>query len=196
MTKVTNFTKSRRALSVLLGALLLGLAVYIGMRLIGRGAGAYDFTLTDQDGRPFHLADERGHAVAIFFGYTRCPDICPATLAHLASARRAMGASGQATRVLFITVDPARDTPGRLKVYLARFDPSFVGLTGTQAQLAPVYRAYHIWYEALPKNPHQLEQLEAHTSTIWIMNGSGRPAGFADWSDSTAVLARDLQAAS
>lgn len=196
MTKVTIFTKTKLAVIVLLVVLLLGLAGWGLARVLGGGPRAYDFTLTDQDGRPFRLSDERGHAVALFFGYTHCPDVCPATLAHLASARAQLGTAGQTTRVIFITVDPRRDTPPRLKTYLARFDPSFIGLTGTEAQLAPVYRAYHVWYQALPKSPQQLEALEAHTSTIWIIDSRGRPKGFADWSDSTAALAHDLRAAS
>jgi protein SCO1/2 len=177
-------------------ALVLGLAAWATFQIRAHQNLAYDFRLTDQAGQPFRLSDERGHAVAIFFGYSRCPDVCPATLAHLVSARRSLGAAGAATRVLFITVDPHHDTPGVLKEYLAQFDPTFIGLTGTEAELAPVYRAYHVWYQALPQTQAGREALEEHSSTVWIIDRNGRPAGFADWNDTTPVLARDLREAS
>jgi protein SCO1 len=193
MTKVTI---RRLSLLAAFAVLALALAGWWVERILGSRGLAPDFSLTDQDDRPFRLSDERGHPVAIFFGYSRCPDECPATLARLAAARRQMGPQGDGIRVLFITVDPRYDTAARLKSYLARFDPTFIGLTGSEAQLAPVYRAYHVWYQALPKTKGGLEDLEAHTATVWILNSSGRPKGFADWSDSTAALARDLREAS
>lgn len=156
---------------------------------------AYDFTLTNQDGRPFTLSQDRGHAVALFFGYTHCPDVCPATLAHLAGARRSLERRGDDIRIVFVTVDPGRDTPARMKQYLAQFDPSFVGVTGTEGELAPVYRAYHVWYQPLPKTTAGLEALEAHTATITIIDRSGHVKGYADQADSIATLAQDLRAA-
>ncbi len=177
-------------------ALVLGLAAMGTYVIRSHQNLAYDFRLTDQNGQPFRLSEQRGHAVAIYFGYSRCPDVCPATLAHLASARRSLGPAGSATRVLFITVDPHHDTPGVLKEYLAHFDPTFIGLTGTQAELAPVYRAYHVWYAALPQSQAGREALEEHTSTVWIIDRNGHPAGFADSSDTASALARDLREAS
>ena len=177
-------------------ALILGLAVWGAAQLRAHQNLAYDFRLTDQSGEPFRLSDERGHAVAIFFGYTRCPDVCPATLAHLASARRSLGPAGEATRIIFVTVDPHHDTPRVLKEYLAHFDPTFVGVTGTQEELAPVYRAYHVWYQKLPQTQAGREALEAHTATVWIVDRDGHPAVFADSNDATPVLARDLREAS
>jgi cytochrome oxidase Cu insertion factor (SCO1/SenC/PrrC family) len=202
-------------------ALLAAVAV-----LLGTAAGwlrhadasrnlAYDFTLTDQDGRPFRLSDERGHAVALVFGYTYCPDECPATLARLASARASLGGGAEGARVVFITIDPQRDTPQRLKRYLAAFDPSFIGLTGSELQLAPVYRAYHVWFGplpksgagpqahdvgqlapgALPRRRSELDAVEAHTSTIYIVDRRGRFKAFADWGDSARRLAQALRAA-
>ncbi len=132
--------------------LVLGLAAWATFQARAHQNQAYDFRLTDQNGQPFRLSDERGHAVAIYFGYTRCTDTCLTTMAHLASARRAMGPAGARTRVIFVTIDPAHDTPGVLKEYLTHFDPSFIGLTGRQGELAPVYRAYHVAFEATP-NP-------------------------------------------
>lgn len=157
---------------------------------------AYDFSLTDQDGQTFRLSQDRGHPVALFFGYTNCTDVCPATLAHLARARAELVRQGKDFRVVFVTVDPRRDTPGRMKSWLGQFDPSFVGVTGTEAQLAPVYRAYHVWYQALPKTNEGLEAVEAHTATITILDAGGHIKSYADQSDSIASLAQDLSAAS
>lgn len=157
---------------------------------------AYDFKLTDQDGRAFSLSQDRGYPVAIFFGYTHCTDQCPVTLQHLVAAKRSMGPAGNDVRVIFITIDPKRDTPQRLRTYLAGFDPSFIGLTGTDAQLSPVYRAYHVWYQALPKTQKGLEALEAHTSTVYIVDRGGRLRSYADYGDTAQTLAKELRAAS
>lgn len=97
---------------------------------------------------------------------------------------------------MFVTVDPQHDTPGVLKEYLARFDPSFVGVTGTEAELAPVYRAYHVWYQPLPKTQAGREALEAHTASVWIIDRGGHAITFADSSDTTTELANDLREAS
>ena len=188
---------NRRQLATALAALVVVLgAVTAYMRHVAEHDVAYDFTLTDQDGRAFSLSQDRGHPVAIFFGYTHCPDECPVTLQRLAAAKRAMGPQGAGVRVLFITIDPRRDTPQRLRTYLGGFDPSFIGLTGTEAQLSPVYRAYHVWYQALPKTQKGLEAVEAHTSTVYIIDSGGRLRSYADWSDTAQKLADDLRAAS
>jgi protein SCO1/2 len=156
---------------------------------------AYDFALTDQDGRPFHLSQERGKAVALFFGYTHCPDVCPATLERLASARTALGNERNSVRVIFITVDPQRDTPQRLKAYLSQFDPSFIGVTGSESQLLPVYKAYHVWYQPLPKTDKGREELEAHTATITLIDRFGHVKGYAGWEDPATALTQDFRKA-
>jgi len=189
---------SRANLTALVAAavvVLLGVAALTTARVLESRNQAYDFALTDQNGQIFRLSQERGHAVALFFGYTHCPDVCPATLARLAAARASLGKDRNDIRVVFVTVDPRRDTPQRMKTYLATFDPSFVGVTGTERQLAPVYRAYHVWYQELPKTTAGLEALEAHTATITLIDRTGHLQGFADWSDSIAVLAQHFRAA-
>ncbi|MGH7716402.1 MAG: SCO family protein [Vulcanimicrobiaceae bacterium] len=177
-------------------ALILGLGGWGIAEFRAHQNLAYDFRLTDQNGQPFRLSDERGHAVAVFFGYTRCPDVCPLTLSHLASARRSLGPAGRDTRVVFVTVDPQHDTPSVLKEYLARFDSSFVGVTGTEGELAPVYRAYHVWYQPLPKTQAGREALEAHTAAVWVIDRGGHASTFADSSDTATDLANDLREAS
>lgn len=177
-------------------ALILAIGAWAAIQIRAHQNLAYDFHLTDQYGRPFRLSDERGHAVAIYFGYTRCTDTCLTTMAHLASARRAMGPAGAGTRVIFVTIDPGHDTPAVLKEYLAHFDPSFIGLTGTQAELAPVFRAYHVAFEAARNPKPGADPFDMHTSVVWIIDAGGHPARFADSSDTTSTLESDLREAS
>jgi protein SCO1/2 len=105
---------------------------------------APEIALAAADGSAFKLANYRGKVVVLEFGYTHCADVCPVSLASLAQARKKMGAAAAGLQVVFITVDPARDTAPHLREYLAKFDPSFVGLTGTQAQIDAVLKAYGI----------------------------------------------------
>ena len=143
-----------------------------------------DFVLTNQDGQSFQLNDLRGKWTLLFFGYTFCPDACPLTLAHFRQIRNALGAS-DATQVQFvlITVDPRRDSPTRLKEYLAQFDVTFIGLTGNQDSLALVYRSYGVSVEKILADENSAAQnhshddvtaLFAHTSAIYLLDTSGQ----------------------
>ncbi|MGH7684256.1 MAG: SCO family protein [Vulcanimicrobiaceae bacterium] len=184
---------------IIAGVVILVLALTAVVWGINRVANArnlaYDFTLTDQDGKPFRLSEERGHAVALFFGYTHCPDVCPATLEHLAKARAALGNDRENVRIVFVTVDPRHDSPQRMKQYLSKFDPSFIGVTGTENQLLPVYKAYHVWSQALPKTTKGLEEVEAHTATITLIDRGGHLKSYADWADPTTALTQDFRKA-
>jgi protein SCO1/2 len=175
-------------------ALLIAGALFAIAQLRLVGTAATDFTLTDQDGKPWTLSHERGrHAVALFFGYTHCPDVCPTTLAHLTQARRALAAGGRDLRIVFATVDAARDTPAVLKRYVALFDPTVVGLTGTPEATRPVYAAYNVWHQALPHGDSAAGYLVAHSSAIYLIDRNGRLRAIADWSDSTEKLATKLR---
>lgn len=105
---------------------------------------APDFTLRTPEGREFRLGAQRGRVVALTFGYSLCPDICPTTLAELARARAALGDRARGVQVAFVTVDPERDSPERLRAFTAVFDRTFVGLTGTPEQLERVRQAYGV----------------------------------------------------
>ncbi len=108
---------------------------------------APDLALTDQNGQPFALSALRGQWVLLTFGYTTCPDVCPVTLAHLRQTREMLGDAGPEWRVVFASVDPARDTPEVLAGYLPHFGPDLIGLTGTEAEVATAAAAYGVQYE-------------------------------------------------
>jgi protein SCO1/2 len=100
--------------------------------------------LTMADGQVFDLAEQHGKVVALFFGYTHCPDFCPTTMADFASVKRRLGARADSVRFVFVTVDPKRDTPQRTEQYAHGFDRTFIGLSGDSAQLAEVQRGFHV----------------------------------------------------
>ncbi len=130
---------------------------------------AADFTLTDQDGQTVRLSDYRGKTVVLYFGYTHCPDQCPATLAMLNRALSDMKDAGSSTQVLFVSVDPQQDTPPVLKEYLSRFNPGFVGLTGQPAQVDAVLKAYGVVAE-------KEGATVTHSTYLYIVDRAGRLA--------------------
>lgn len=105
---------------------------------------APDFALRGSDGSELKLSRYRGKVVALAFGYTNCPSVCPVTLGYLAEARKKLGASAKDLQVVFVTVDPERDDAAHLKKFVAFFDPTFVGATGTPGQLAEIRKEYGI----------------------------------------------------
>lgn len=136
-------------------------------------APAADFTLRDQWGRPFRLADQRGNVVLLYFGYTYCPDVCPTTLAVWRKVEVALRDLAGRVRFVMITVDPERDTPDRLRVYLGAFSPRFVGLTGSEGALAAVYKAYGVIRkkEAVPGSA--AGYLVSHTARVFLIDPAG-----------------------
>lgn len=115
--------------------------------LIDPPAPAANFTLTDQNGKPFQLSDQRGKVVLIFFGYTNCADVCPITMTEFKKIKAGLGNKASDVEFVFVSVDPERDTPERMKVYVDSFDPGFTGLTGERAALEPVWKAYGVYVE-------------------------------------------------
>lgn len=105
-----------------------------------------DFALADQNGKMVREADYRGRVMLVFFGFTHCPDICPVTIATLSNVMDSLGADGDKVAPIFITVDPARDTPAVMKNYLANFNPRIVGLTGTPEEIKTAADAYKAYY--------------------------------------------------
>ncbi len=134
---------------------------------------AAEIALTDQNGRPFRLSDYRGEVVLLFFGYAACPDVCPATLAVLKQARAQLKPE-QADRVqvVFITVDPNRDTPALIQEYVSRFDPNFLGLSGTEEELATVWTAYGVFRELGTPNANGFYEV-SHTARVYVVDARG-----------------------
>lgn len=108
---------------------------------------APELSLTDHNGKPFSMSAERGKVVLLYFGYINCPDECPLTMAHLKLALDSLGPRAADVQVVMVSTDPVRDTPQALKVFMERFDPSFLGLTGTAEQLQKAWRDYGVTVE-------------------------------------------------
>ena len=182
--------RGRRRALLAVATLVLGVALALGMRALApAGPAAPDFTLTDQAGRPYTLSAHRGRPIALFFGYTHCPDECPATLASLERAKRELGLGGAGFDVVLVTVDRARDSAPVLARYLRAFDPRLlVGLTGTEAQLAPVYAAYHVYRQLGPPDRHGNYDI-VHDTAVQFIAPNGRLRGIGDSTDTPAELA-------
>ena len=172
----------RRSVLLMIAGVLVGLAVVAGVALARpynlRGSAinppvpAEDFVLTAGQGADWRLSDQRGRLVFIFFGYTTCPDICPATLGELKQVRARLGAQAEDVQVVFVTVDPQRDTPDRMSKYASAFDPSFVALTGSEAALQPVWKAYGV-FRAINENASGAGYLVDHSTRIYLIDRDG-----------------------
>lgn len=132
-----------------------------------------DFTLTDHTGKTRTLADFRGKVVVMFFGYTRCPDVCPTTLAELKTAKDQLGEDGKRLQVLFVTVDPERDTRDLLAKYVPAFDPSFLGLYGDAAATARVAKEFKVFYQKVPGKTSDSYTVD-HSSGSYVFDPQGR----------------------
>ncbi len=135
---------------------------------------AADFTLTDQNGAPFTLSAQRGKVVLLFFGFTYCPDVCPLTLSTWRKVERKLGADADRVAFVYVTVDPERDTPARLKEHLAVFSPRFIGLTGTPEQLNAIYGDYGIYREKERISDEPGGYVINHSSYILLLDKQGR----------------------
>jgi len=133
---------------------------------------APEIRLTNFDGQPFQLSEQRGKVVLIFFGYTSCPDVCPTTLAEFRKVFAELGPQAAQTRVVFITVDPERDTPDKIAAYVTIFHPDFWGLTGSQAELETVYKAYGVFREK-QESSSAAGYLVSHTATVYVIDKQG-----------------------
>lgn len=132
-----------------------------------------DFALTNQDGKRTRLKDYRGRVVVLFFGYTYCPDVCPATLVKIARVRKGLGQQGRKLQPVYVTVDPERDTPQRLKSYLENFDAGAVGLTGTSAEVAVATKMYRVRFEREDSRSAS-EYAVSHTAYVYLLDRRGK----------------------
>lgn len=133
---------------------------------------AYDFALTHAEGDVFRLSDQRGKVVLIFFGYTHCPDVCPTTLADFRAIYDELGEKADQVEFVYITVDPQRDTPEVISRYARAFNPEFIGLSGEEEELKPIYERYGVYYEIQDVQTAE-NYLVAHTSIIYVIDKDG-----------------------
>jgi protein SCO1/2 len=133
---------------------------------------AGNFTLKDQNSQAFQLGDQRGKLVLLFFGYTSCPDVCPTTLAQFKQTRVQLGTQADRVRFVFVTVDPERDLPDTLQKYLGAFDPAFVGLGGSEAELEPVWKAYGV-YRKIQPGASATSYTVDHSSHVYLIDAQG-----------------------
>ena len=175
------------AVSALLGAIiLLGLGygwaklhAYrpFAQTVFADPPAAYDFHLTDQNGQPLSLGQLRGKVVLLTFGFARCPNICPMTLANLSWAYNLLTPEEKAkVQVLFVSVDPARDTPEQLRGYVPFYNPAFLGATGTPDELARTAKAYGVFYAAdAPADPARPDNYNVtHSAYVYLIDQAGR----------------------
>lgn len=135
---------------------------------------APEIRLQAHDGTDFRLSRHRGEVVAITFGYTFCPDVCPTTLAELAQVRARLGPAGARLRVVFVTVDPERDGPERLRAYTQAFDRTFTGLTGTAAELAAVQNTYGVVAKKQSVRGTSAAYVVDHSAFVYVVDAEGR----------------------
>lgn len=132
-----------------------------------------DFALPDAGGTVRRLADFRGKVVLVFFGYTQCPDVCPTELARLAELRGRLGADAERVQGVFITLDPARDTPAVIGEYVRAFDPTFIGLRGDAEAAAATAREFRVFYQQVPGSAPDRYALN-HSTHIYAFDPAGR----------------------
>jgi cytochrome oxidase Cu insertion factor (SCO1/SenC/PrrC family) len=164
---------------------LVGLAVIVGIfavdywwspggdvGLAGVSIGG-PFTLTDQNGVVRRDTDFRGKLMLVYFGYTYCPDACPAALTTISAAMEKLGAAGAAVQPIFITVDPARDTVAQMKLYAENFTPRLLALTGTPAEIAAAAKAYRVYFQAV-KDGNKDDYSVDHSDFVYLMGRDGK----------------------
>lgn len=133
---------------------------------------AADFSLTKADGAKFRLSDQRGRIVLLFFGYTSCPDVCPTTLAEMKQVMDKLGDNGDDVQVVFISVDPDRDTSEKMQTYVEHFNPSFLGLSGSMQELEPIWQDYSITRETV-EGDSAFGVIINHTARVFLVDPQG-----------------------
>lgn len=149
------------------------------------------FSLTDHRGRAVTEQDFRGKPMAIFFGFTHCPDVCPATLGDMTNFIEALGTDADRVQWTFVSVDAERDTPQVMADYLTAFDPRIVGLSGSEAQISDVARAFRVYYQKVPLEGGSYTM--DHSASVFLLDAAGRFAGTLDYKESEDVAVEKLR---
>lgn len=150
-----------------------------------------ELSLTDHTGKPRTLAEFRGKIVVVFFGYTRCPDVCPTTLSEMKMILDKLGEDRKKIQVLFVTIDPERDTPELLARYVPAFDPSFLGLYGDEASTIKAAKEFKVFFQKVPGKTPDSYTMD-HTAASYIIDTRGRLRLFARYGQPDSI-ATDLQ---
>jgi len=153
---------------------------------------ARDFALTDHTGKPRTLADFKGKAVVVFFGFTQCPDVCPTTLAEMSEVLKQLGPQADKVQVLFITVDPERDTQELLSKYVPAFHPSFIGLRGDAAATEKVAKEFKAFYQKVPGSTPGSYTMD-HTAGSYVFDPQGRIRLFVRHGKGPEPIVHDLK---
>ena len=147
--------------------------------------------LTDHTGKPRTLADFQGKVVVIFFGYTQCPDVCPTTLSEMAKVVKDLGADGEKVQVLFVSIDPERDTRELLRQYVTAFNPSFLGMVGDTAATMRTAKEFKVYMQKQPARGGSYSV--DHSAGTFIFDQQGRLRLFAQYGVSTSALLGDIR---
>jgi protein SCO1 len=153
---------------------------------------ARDFRLPDHNGQARSLQDFAGKVVIVFFGYTQCPDVCPTSMAEMAEVKKLLGQDGARLQGIFITVDPARDTPEVLKAYMANFDPGFLALIPTPAQLEALAKDFKVHYKKVEGKTPTSYTMD-HSAGSYMYDPQGRLRVFGRYGSGAAALAEDAK---
>ncbi len=151
-----------------------------------------DFHLVDHTGKTRTLADFRGKLVALFFGYTHCPDVCPTTLADFAAAIRELGADGEKVQVVFVTVDPERDTQALLAKYVPSFNPGFLGAMAPPGGLSALARTFNVVYQKSAVKSESSYLID-HSAGTFVFDAKGRLRLHVAFGTGPAAIASDLR---
>ena len=154
---------------------------------------ARDFKLTDMNGQVRTLGDFKGKVVVVFFGYAQCPDVCPTTMTEMAQVKQKLGKDGDKLQVVFITVDPERDTPEIMKAYMGAFDPAFVALIPTPEQLAAVAKDFKVYYKKVDGKTPTSYSMD-HSAAQYIYDSQGRLRLYARYGAGVDPMVADIKA--
>lgn len=193
-------SQSIRGMCALLGLVLL--CSLVGCRVQPAWHGmvlepaypAPDLALSDTQGRPFKMSEQKGKVVLLYFGFASCPDLCPTTLAQLSQVKRELGREGERVQVALITVDPERDTPAILEQYVRIFDPSFVGLTGPRPAIEQAMRDYGVTAVRREMPGSALGYTIDHSTFIYVIDRAGRWRQLFSYGSAPEDIAKDVRA--
>ena len=173
------------------GSSATGKTIFQGTDITGADWGK-ELRLTDHNGQRRSLADFHGKVVVLFFGYTHCPDVCPTTLGELGIVLKRLGPEAAKVQVLFVTLDPARDTPAILAQYVPSFNPSFLGLTGSDEEIAQTAKAFKVFFkkqEGTSKAGYMMD----HSANTFVIDPQGRLRLLFGFGSGAAPLVHDIQ---